>query len=78
MLRGDHAGEHEDARADDAADAEHGQVESAEAAFQTRIGIDVDRFGAEQTHVFSLGILLIIAGSWLIDAGVCLVRDPHA
>ena len=54
MLGRDHAGEHEDARADDAADAEHGQVESAKAAFQAGIGIHVDRFGAEQTHAFSL------------------------
>jgi hypothetical protein len=60
MLCRDHAGEHEDARADDAADAEHGQVKSAKAAFQTRIGIDVDRFGSEQTHAFSLEIPLIM------------------
>ena len=67
MLRRHHAGEHEDARADDAADSQHGQVKCAEAAFQTGIGIDVDRFGAEQTHAFSLGILVII-GSCLGQA----------
>jgi len=53
MLCRDHTGEHENARADDAADTQHSQIKSAEATFQTRIGIDVDRFGAEQTHEFS-------------------------
>ena len=40
---------------------------ASEAAFQARIGIDVDRFGAEQTHAFSLGIIVIVA-SEIIDA----------
>jgi hypothetical protein len=57
MLRGDHPGEHEDARADDAAYPQHGEVKCAEAAFQARVGIDVDRFGAEQTHLVSLELL---------------------
>ncbi len=54
VLRSDHASEDEDAGADDAADAQHGQVKSAKAAFQSRVGVDIDRFGAEQTHAFSL------------------------
>jgi hypothetical protein len=76
MLRGDHAGEHEYARADDAADAEHGQVEGAEAAFQSGIGIDVDRFGAEQTHSFSLGILIIEVRSLLNVPSMPGARAP--
>jgi len=75
MLSRDHAGEHEDARADDAADAEHGQVKSSKTAFQTGIGIDVDRLGSEQTHVFSLDDYVDDRCS---AQEVCLVRDPRA
>src|SRR5258708_6463013 len=78
MLSRDHAGEHEYARADDAADSQHGEVKRAKAAFQTRIGIDVDRFGAEQAHAFSLRVLMIMKSEASIVPEVCLVQDPRA
>ena len=72
MLRRDHAGEHENARADDAADAEHGQVEGAKAAFQAGIGIHVNRLCAEQTHAFSLVIIVAC-----VKPEVCLLLGPQ-
>ena len=55
MLGRDHAGEHEDARADDAANAQQDQVERSQRAMETVVGQRLrlqvgDAFSAKQIH----------------------------